>query len=150
MQSAPALTDGVGGGPSVGVLTKTVIRSSVCIWLLHARLRLGGNNDLVQVGEDFIEVSQVGAEGQLERVATKTDFDCRIRAAKVFSIDPEHSEEDLLIKREDTAFGGKEPQAPPDLLVLALDSQDLVFIYLQECDDGKFCFVQQSLSLIHI
>ncbi|RMY66204.1 hypothetical protein D0864_11895 [Hortaea werneckii] len=147
MQSAPALTDGVGGGQSVGVLTKTVIRSSVCIWLLHARLRPGGNNDLVQVGEDFIEVSQVGAEGQLERVATKTDFDCRIRAAKVFSIDPEHSEEDLLIKREDLTFDGKSPQAPPDLLVLALDSQDLVFIYLEECDDGAFRFVQQSCPL---
>ncbi|KAK4541683.1 hypothetical protein LTR36_007827 [Oleoguttula mirabilis] len=130
----------------VGILTRTVIKSPVVRWLLHARLRRKGLNDLVFVGEDVVHVKQVCGDGHLEQIATKADFDARIRAAKIFSIGSEPSDEDILVKTEDGASTKRSTSAPLDLLVLTLDNNDLVFLYLVE-SGGSVHFVQQACPM---
>lgn len=145
--SPPTGDDGVPSRRTVGILTKTVIRSPVVSWLLHARLRHRKLNDVVFVGEDYIHVKQVGADGYLEHIATKDDFDARIRAASIFSNDLESLDEDLVVKPEndDTASGSR--LAPPEFVVLTLDTNVLVFLFLAVSSDGRFRFVQQACPM---
>ncbi|KAK3661159.1 hypothetical protein LTR56_000282 [Elasticomyces elasticus] len=130
---------------AAGVLTKTVVRSPVIHWILHARIRHKTLNDAVFVGNDFVHVRQVGQQGHLEHIATKDDFDAQIRAAAVFKVDPDPFYEDFLVKIEDGTAAHK--SAAPDLLVLTLSTNDLVFIYLEVQSDGSLQFVQQTLPL---
>ncbi|KAK5116564.1 hypothetical protein LTR85_009189 [Meristemomyces frigidus] len=134
-------------GNAIGILTKTVIRSPVVRWLLHARLRHKSLNDLLFVGEDFVHVKHIGDEGHLTHVATKTDFDARIRAAKTLSVDSEPTDEDSLIKTEDGTSANGSLTAPQELLVLTLGNDDVVFIYLANAADGSAQFVQQALPM---
>ena len=146
---APSLSNGngqVGSETAVGLLTRTVIRSPVTHWILHARLRHKSLNDAVFVGSDFVHVRQVGPQGHLEHIATKDDFDAHIRAAAVYRVDPDPLDEDFLVKVEDRDES-QAGSAPPDLLVLTLSTNDLVFIYLEAQADGTFRFVAQSLPL---
>lgn len=130
----------------LGVLTKTVIRSPVVKWILHAQIRHRKLNDVVLVGDHFIQVKQVGEEGHLQHVAHKTDFDARIRAANVFGL-TDSSEEDVLVKDEKDDATAQSTTAPPQLVVLTLDSNDLVFLYLITNSDGSLRFVQQSCPM---
>lgn len=132
-----------------GILTKTIVQSPVVRWILHARIRHRRYNDVVFVGSDFIHVKQVKERGHLEHVATKTDFDARIRAAKAFSnsnIDPD---EDLFIKSEDDNDSRDDLNVPPQCLALTLESPpgDLVFVYLAMDGIGGYRFVQQAIPL---
>ncbi|KAK3074779.1 hypothetical protein LTR53_002511 [Teratosphaeriaceae sp. CCFEE 6253] len=146
---APLLSNGHGdAGPErvAGVLTRTIIRSPVTRWILHARLRHKSLNDAVFVGSDFVHVRQVGEGGHLRNIATKDDFDAQIRAATVFRVDPDPLDEDFLVKLEDEPAPLVDT-VPPDLLVLTLSTNDLVFVYLEARNDGSLHFVQQALPL---
>lgn len=134
-------------GPGLGILTKTVVRSPVIRWILHARIRHRRYNDVVFVGDDFIHVKQVVREGHLEHVVTKADFGAHIRAAKTFSRDFESPDDDLFVKGEsEDAFFAKTSE-PPQFLVLTLSSDDLVFLYIKEDGKGNLEFVQQALPM---
>ncbi|TKA68176.1 hypothetical protein B0A55_07355, partial [Friedmanniomyces simplex] len=132
---------------AVGIFTRTIVRSPVIHWILHARLRHKSLNDAVFVGSDFVHVRQVGHQGHLEHVATKDDFDAQIRAAAVFRIDQDPLDEDFIVKLEDGSASQPDSPVPPDLLVLTLSTHDLVFIYLEVRADGTLHFVQQTLPL---
>lgn len=140
------LSNTVGGKP-VGVYTKTVVQSSVIRWILHARIRHRRLNDVVFVGEDFIQVKEVGEEGHLVDIAAKTDFDARIRAATTFHHTEDSADEDFLVKLEKDAASFKRDAGPPQCIVLTLDSNDLVFVFLRLHDDGTFRFVQQTCPM---
>lgn len=144
MMGAPSTP--ASANPRLGVLTKTIIRTPVIRWILHARLRRREFNDVVFVGEDFVHVKQVVHDGHLEHVATKSDFGTCIRAARVFTVDPEPPEEDALIKvenREDDTT----KSLPPQFVVLTLATDDLIFLYLREDQDGKLRFVHQTCPM---
>lgn len=130
----------------LGVLTKTIIRTPVVRWILHARLRRREYNDVVFVGEDFLHVKQVVHEGHLEHVATKSDFGTRIRAARVFTVDTDPPEEDALIKVENGDASKTKP-LPPQFVVLTLATDELVFLYLAGDQDGNRYFVHQTCPL---
>ncbi|KAK0819352.1 hypothetical protein LTR75_002121 [Friedmanniomyces endolithicus] len=132
---------------AVGILTRTVIRSPVIHWILHARLRHKRLNDAVLVGSDFVHIRQVGHQGHLEHIATKDDFDAQIRAATVFRIDPDPLDEDFIVKVEDRGALQTTSVVPPDLLVLTLSTHDIVFIYLKVRDDGTWHFESQTLPV---
>ena len=139
--------------PVVGVLTKTVIRSPVCKFIIHARVRHQDFNDVVFVGEDFIHVKQVKRNGDLchlVHVATKDDFGTRIKAANTFTVDPNPTQDgDDFIKRELADSQSKHPKStlPPQLVVLTLDSNDLIFLYLKDDGAGIFGFVHQTCPM---
>ncbi|KAK1062122.1 hypothetical protein LTR74_010555 [Friedmanniomyces endolithicus] len=132
---------------AVGILTRTVVRSPVIHWILHARLRHKNLNDAVLVGSDFVHIRQVGHQGHLEHIATKGDFDAQIRAATVFRIDPDPLDEDFIVKVEDRGALQTTSVVPPDLLVLTLSTHDIVFIYLKVRDDGTWHFESQTLPV---
>ncbi|KAK5112352.1 hypothetical protein LTR62_004315 [Meristemomyces frigidus] len=128
------------------VLTKTVIQSPVVRWLLHARVRSKDFNDAVFIGDDFVHVRQILPGGHLKHITTKDNFDARIRAAAVLDLEPQFSEDDLLVKTEDRSrIPGND--VPQDLLVLTLSTNDLVFLYVASDAAGNACFVQQPCPL---
>ncbi|KXT14232.1 hypothetical protein AC579_7541 [Pseudocercospora musae] len=135
------------GHQPVGIYTKTVVPSSVIRWILHARIRHRRLNDVVFVGEDFIHVKHVGKEGHLLHVATKADFDARIRAATTFHHTDHSAHDDFLVKLEKDAASFHRDAGPPQCLVLTLDSNDLVFVFLRLHDDGTSRFVQQTCPM---
>ncbi|KAM0724224.1 hypothetical protein Q7P37_000106 [Cladosporium fusiforme] len=133
-----------------GVLTKSIVRSPVCKLILHARVRHRDFNDVVFVGENFIHVKQVKHNGHLEHIATKDDFGARIKTARTFNLDAEPSEDDEdFIKREQTEDAGPHAQhpKPPQLVVLALDSDEMIFLYLEDNGTGRPKFRHQMLPL---
>lgn len=130
-----------------GIYTRTIVRSSVVKWILHAQIRHPGCNDAVFVGEDYIEVKEVGQQGHLQTITTKADFDARITAAAVFNTNDEDTEADFLaeIKQERSQDDGR--QCPPQLVVLTLDTDNLVFVALKYGDDGIPRFIQCIVPL---
>ena len=133
--------------PIVGVLTRGIIRSPVVHWIIHARIRQRDCNDVVFVGDDFIHVRQVKGQGPPQHIATKDDFDARIRAAKAFYNVKDAPDEDLFVKVENGEPSSESPSLPPQCLVLTLDSNDLVFLYLVRDGPRGYRFVQQSCPL---
>ena len=139
--------------PAVGVLTRTIVRSPVCKFILHARVRHPDLNDVVFVGEDFIHVKQVKRNGDLchlEHVATKDNFGTRIKAAKPFTVDPNSAQdEDDFIKPELSNSQSKRANTtlPPQFVVLTLESDDLLFLYLKDNGAGVLEFVHQSCPM---
>lgn len=131
---------------SVGVYTKTVIRSPVIRWILHGRIRHQRLNDAIFVGDNFIQVKQVVAQGRLQEIAVKHDFDAHIRAAAIFS----NEEDDFLakVKTEHNATCLDDGKIPPQSLVLTLDSNDMVFLYLRADSTGTYQFVHQSIPIL--
>jgi len=133
-----------------GVLTKTIVRTPVINFILHARIRHLDLNDVVFVGEDFIHIKQVKHNGHLEHIATKDDFGSRILAAKTFSLDhdpPSNGVEFIKSEPESSKCGTAKSNLPPQFVVLTLDSEDLVFLYLKQQDDGSFEFAHQTCPL---
>ncbi|EMC96597.1 hypothetical protein BAUCODRAFT_148179 [Baudoinia panamericana UAMH 10762] len=130
-----------------GILTKTLVRSPVVHWLLHARLRDGYLNDVVFVGSDFIHVKHIGHEGRLQHLATKDDFDAQIRSAKVLNIEQSTPEEELLVKAERGNTSTKSTKTPPDCILLTLSTNDVLFLYLDSSEDGSFQFIHQACPL---
>lgn len=134
-------------GPALGALTRTIVRSPVIRCILPARIRHPRLNDVVFVGDDFIEVKQVKQEGYLEHVATKSDFGSRIRAAKTFSNGAERPDEDTFLNDKQDYDSLGTPTVPPQFLVLSLDCDDILFLYLQKRSDGQLEFKHQRLPL---
>ena len=130
-----------------GILTKTVIESPVVRWILHARIRERRLNDVVFVGDDFIHVKQVKEHGHLQHIATKRDFDARIRAARTFTNDHNESDEDHLVKSEDDEAVTGDSTAPPHFLVLTLDSNDMLFLYLRSDGARGYSFAHQTCPM---
>ncbi|KAF2479555.1 mono-functional DNA-alkylating methyl methanesulfonate N-term-domain-containing protein [Neohortaea acidophila] len=131
----------------VGVLTRTVVRSPVVKCILQARIRSSTCNDVIFVGDDFIDVKEVRHQGHLEHVAAKANFDARIRAAKVFTIDPLLDEDDIFVKLENGEPSLDDRKLPPQCLAITLDSSELLFLYLRGDQETGFHFVHQSVPL---
>ena len=147
MVAAPAVSTTIDGEAMTGILTKTIIPSPVIRWILHACIRHSSINDVVFVGDDSIHVKQVNGQGSLKHIATKDDFDGRIRAAKVFSNRKETIDDDLFLKLEDGDADDPVDNVPPQCLVLTLDSDDLLFLWLAIDEDGSPRFVHQTYPL---
>lgn len=136
---------------SLGLLTKTLAGSPVVRWILPGRIRHSQKDDLIFVGEDFIHIKEISEEGQLHHVATKADFGCRIMSAKVLgnvdNFDGLNNDRKGQIKVEDQEMADELPskvKLPPQMLVLALDTQQLVFMFACEDLSGNVTFDMAS------
>lgn len=130
-----------------GVLTKTIVRTPVINFILHARIRHLDFNDVVFVGEDFIHIKQVKHNGHLEHITTKDDFGSRILAAKTFSLDhdpPSNGDEFIKQEPEGSQSANAKSNLPPQFVVLTLASEEMVFLYLKEENDGSYEFAHQT------
>ena len=133
-----------------GVLTKTIVRTPVIKFILHARIRHQDLNDVVLVGEDFIHVKQVRHNGHLEHIASKDNFGFKIAAAKTFSLDhdpPGDGDEFIRTEPESSRCEDAKSDLPPQFVVLTLDSDDMVFLYLKDQGNGSYGFAHQACPM---
>ncbi|CAJ2514245.1 Uu.00g023640.m01.CDS01 [Anthostomella pinea] len=148
--------------PVCGVLTKTIIESPIIRWALPVQLRSSRHIDVALVGDHGVQICELGRYRQLHEVAWKNDFGSRIRNALVMgnplypfglqkgtedSTQPtqENSDTEMMnsgnpiseFKSEETQF--------QQLLVLVLESGQVVFLFMQPTSAGSWEFV----STIH-
>ena len=157
-------SDSLPSTPTLGLLSKTVIRSPVVNQILPACLRHKKSNDVVFVGEDFIHVRQILLKGGIEHIATKHDFGAKIWACRVLGRPSQPKDiriknwANRVISDEDleTAYGEpddpmdvdhSEQDLPPQVLVLTLETQELLFVSLHLMPDRSYKFRQTGVPL---
>ncbi|KAH0563280.1 hypothetical protein GP486_002151 [Trichoglossum hirsutum] len=138
-----------GDPPNMGILTKTLVRSPVVLWIIPARIRHEDKNDVLFIGERFVQIRELHFDGHLRDIAIKTDFGSPIRHARVFGTHrkPTTRGLDAIIKKEPETgsetvngtqpwtrnqrgkAGSDPPTVPPQILVLTLESADIVFLF---------------------
>ena len=185
--------------PSMGLLTRTLVRTPVVKWIIPARIRHADRNDVLYITADSVEIREAHGDYTLQHVASKEDFDSPIRAAKVCGLPREltkpdinaiiHKEEhwmydvrynhprdadqsmnedpDDLIKEENDesvsgtsedgvddadalsmeAFPLQTRTIPPHILLLALESGKLVFVYAVNGDSETPHLVTSQIAL---
>ncbi|KAI1205722.1 uncharacterized protein F4807DRAFT_464403 [Annulohypoxylon truncatum] len=148
--------------PTYGLLTKTIIESPIIRWVLPVQLRSARYNDVALIGDNCVQICELGPDRQLKDVIRKKDFGSRIRNAVVMGSPQytrkanEGNEDGTHVKVEDSdtemadmgaaisGFRSKNPRLPPQLLVLMLERGDLVFLFLQQGPDGRWAFVSST------
>ncbi|EHK20253.1 uncharacterized protein TRIVIDRAFT_58763 [Trichoderma virens Gv29-8] len=142
--------------PVCGILSQTIVESPVVRWVLPVRLRSSTHNDIAFIGEHFVQISQLGRDGQVHDVLRKSDFGFRIRNAVVLGDNLEHGLDDdpygVAVKPEPPSsplspgahgiFNDTQSNSlPPQLLVLMLESCQLLFLFVRERPDHTLEFV---------
>ncbi|KAI9880096.1 MAG: hypothetical protein M1830_005341 [Pleopsidium flavum] len=139
--------------PVMGILTRTITRSPLYNWIIPARIRHKDKNDVVCIGDNFIEIKELLADdGHLQDVITKADFGSTIRTARVFGTarKPAVPGLDAFIKRESEEMEldtPREQEVPPQILVLTLESKELVFLFAFEDGHGQVKFIASHRPL---
>ncbi|KAI9663098.1 MAG: hypothetical protein M1821_008146 [Bathelium mastoideum] len=150
--------------PKLGLLSRTVVRSTIINQILPAKLRHEKHNDVVYIGEDSIHVKEVLETGKITHIASKTDFGARIWASRVLGqVSPppdatnknwanqvfsdEESKNGIPIPSDPMDLDVTEQPMPPQLLALTLETQQLVFIFLRQSSNGAHEFRQATIPL---
>ncbi|KEF57539.1 uncharacterized protein A1O9_05456 [Exophiala aquamarina CBS 119918] len=137
-----------------GILSRTFSSSSTIRWVLPARIRSSTKNDVVFVGETFVQLREFLDSGQLADATAKLDFGTQILAAQVISAKLEVVPIiDAILKQErdqeQYSIHGRpiEDSHPPQLLVLSTSSNELIYVYAKEdsSGDARFVFAKKSL-----
>ncbi|EAS33977.3 uncharacterized protein CIMG_05001 [Coccidioides immitis RS] len=136
--------------PATGFLSRTLVHGPAIQWVLPARIRHQNRNDVVFVGDNFIQIKELVLSGHLEEVMTKADFDAKIVGATVINTRPEVGLGDEIGVGRSAAA----PGAPldvgnlaPQILVLILASKEMIFLYAKELSQGRHEFVHARRPL---
>ncbi|KAF2450230.1 hypothetical protein P171DRAFT_516156 [Karstenula rhodostoma CBS 690.94] len=143
--------------PEIGILTKTVVGSPLHSSIIPANIRHKDLDDVVFIGEDFVQLKEICDYGHLRHIATKSDFKGKILAAKAFG-DPRKvqintSERSPLLKRESLHRGrrsttGEESNALPlEVIVLTLSTRTLMFLWAKANHISSTTFAQTTIQL---
>lgn len=144
------LADSPEEAPSLGLLTRTLSRSSVIKWVIPARIRHKTKNDVLFISADCVNIKEASGNYTLRNVCIKDDFDSPIQAARIFGNPRDRDQGDKyndakrgpktfeLDQITNQLFGdwpttpdeGQLAAYPPNkqFLVLALESNKLAFI----------------------
>lgn len=143
-------TTGIGQHQSGrGILSQTLVQSPSIHAILPGKIRSKQQNDVIFIGEDFIQILELGKDGYLKEVATKADFNSSILTAKVISFANSEADDfiDAVVKQERDSYGDEmdwseeeKVEPPPQLLVLALRSKEILFLYGSNRKDGHVDF----------
>jgi hypothetical protein len=134
---------------SIGLLSQTLSPSTTVRWILPARIRTKSQNDVVFVGENFVQLREALPSGRLTDVTAKFALGAAILAAKVISAKLELVsvvEQILNQTREDDQerymIRGKEidGETPPQLVLLTLATNELVFLFAEDLALGTTRF----------
>lgn len=135
--------------PTLGLLTRTVVKSPIIKAIIPARIRHRTKNDVIFVYDDAVVIKEVlGGERieedpftniSLDDVNIKKDFDSSIQAAKIIGLPRkpkiprfpgkfwgDHSPQSPLETKPEPF---QENEIPPQILVLSLASRVLVFLF---------------------
>ena len=138
--------------PSLGILTKTLVRSSVINRIIPARIRHKTKNDVLFISTNSVTIKEAKGDYTLEEIATKCDFDSTIKSARIIGerrqltkhdynhrlLEKGNHLDDTLTHEDDGSVYGGDPlhgaaldrrELPPHILVLALESNQLVFLH---------------------
>jgi len=138
-----------------GIISRTLSPSPTVRWILSARIRSTSKNDVVFVGENFIQLREFLGNGQLADATAKLDFGARILSAKVISAQLEiipFLHQVLKQERDELRYiiKGKPVNGsqPPQILVLATTSNEVVYVYAKESPAGNIKFVYAKRRLL--
>ena len=89
--------------PSLGLLTRTIVRTPVIRWIIPARIRHPEKNDVLYITAESVEIKEAHGDYTLHHVASKGDFDSPIRAARICGLQREPTKPDInaIIRREE-------------------------------------------------
>ena len=143
--------------PLLGILTQTMIRSPEVKSIIPAQIRHENKNDVVFVYDNYIEIKEIirDGDGYMQNIAVKADFDSSIRSARVYGLPPQYYIHDCKIEGIDAVIK-EEPQAtqmplhtqmPPHILVLALESNKVVFLFALDDNSSDIKFVSYQRPL---
>ncbi len=147
--------------PSLGILTRTVVRSSVINRIIPARIRHKTKNDVLFVSANSVTIKEAKGDCTLREVATKSDFDSTIKSARIIGErrevtkqdysyrnleresywDDSHTNEvDEFVEKSDNPNRAVlyRRELPPHILVLALESNRLVFLCVVSGESEHF------------
>ncbi|KAK2872057.1 hypothetical protein FQN49_002590 [Arthroderma sp. PD_2] len=138
--------------PITGMLSRTLIQGPAVQWILPARLRHQDQNDVVFIGDKFIQIKELVPSGHLEEVVTKADFDSRIIGAKIINSRPGPALEDEIKQGGRAPAHSPRPSShrgtvPPHILVLVLSSKEILFMFTKEGPRGSPEFVYSRRPL---
>lgn len=132
--------------PQLGILTRTLFRSPIVQFILPARIRHKDQNDVLFIGEDYVQIKSIHDYGHLHHVATKADFKGRIIAARIFGESRENiAEYNAPIKQENPTANAP---FPPQVLVLTLDTGALMFLWVRPEETGAVRFHQRTVPFL--
>lgn len=137
--------------PSIGILTKTLVRSPVINRIIPARVRHKTKNDVLFISATSVTIKEAKGDYALNEIATKSDFDSTIKSARIIGERRELTTHDCsfsLLRRSEywlDMFANEDDdhidegnlrhhatlerrELPPQILVLALESDRLVFL----------------------
>lgn len=134
--------------PRRGLLSRTLIQSPTIHAILPGKIRHKELNDVVFIGDRFIQLLELQRTGFLEEVEIKTDFGSSILAAKVIGSSEHEAEDfvDVVVKQEHKSEDGDfradrdSTELPPQLLVLVLESKEILFLYARNNRYGSVDF----------
>lgn len=138
----------------MGILSRTFSSSQVIRWILPARIRSPFKNDVVFVGETFVQLREFLDNGQLADATAKLDFGTQILAAKVISARVEIVPiVDAILSygrdQERYMIDGRPVKEtdPPQILVLCTFDNEMIYLYAKDGPSGdtKFFFAKRSL-----
>ncbi|KAI1001461.1 hypothetical protein K3495_g6740 [Podosphaera aphanis] len=148
MEETPFVSDSL---PDLGILSQTVVSSPFVKKILLARLRDTPNEDIIFIGNDFVQVREVLNDGHLYDVVRKEGFGSRIRNAQVIGSVEDYEQDFGDIKRDLFCPDSVEiprktvkSKLPPQNLVLQLCSGDIVFLGIQLDKYGNLELVSQQ------
>ena len=157
--------------PSTGLLTRTLVRTSVIKWIIPAKIRHKTKNDVLFITADSVQIKEAYGDYALKSIAIKDDFDAPIRAARILGEPRElaHADQSAHQEKErecEGVSGGywenqdnesrrrpphcipvHSPDIPPHIAVLALESNKLVFLCAvsRTSDQPQFLCCQKEL-----
>ncbi|KAI9886682.1 MAG: hypothetical protein M1823_001526 [Watsoniomyces obsoletus] len=144
--------------PNLAVMTRTLVGSPVVKWIIPARIRRADRNDVILIGETFVQIKELQPDGRLRDVASKTDFAGNILHARVFGTPRQpasasstsseqgsqgytETDEKIEILTDDGSISTDDQvKLPPHVLVVLLDTSELLFLFANEHHDGTLTF----------
>ncbi|KAJ5308861.1 hypothetical protein PENANT_c013G09623 [Penicillium antarcticum] len=129
-----AEVDGAEPVKMTGLLTQPIIPSPIINWILPARVRNKDHNDVVFVGERRIQVKEALDGANLADVFEKNDLNGSPLGAKVINVGTQLPWVNQGIHASRSVGSMEAETLAPQILFLALDSNELLFVY---CDPEK-------------
>lgn len=143
--------------PEIGLLSRTVIESPLCSSIIPANIRHKDVDDVVFIGEDFVQLKEICDHGHLRHIATKSDFKGKILAAKAFGnprkVHVNTSEQSPLLNRTSlhrvrrSMTGEEVDSLPLEFIVLTLSSKTLMFLWAKDTMAGPVTFAQKAVQM---
>ena len=140
---------------SFGLLSQTLSTSPTIRWILPAKVRSQIHNDVIFVGDNFIQLREFHDNCQLADVTAKLDLGSKVLDAKVISLESEiiPVDEQILLQRQDEEhfiIEGEpiEDTLPPQLLVVSLTTGYILYLYARQRFNGDVQFVYAKRMLL--